>query len=117
MAFSDPQSITIDSTPMSLPKTSPGVNSTIYQSADESLKLRISHQESKGRTRRMIRLDKRVVAANPLTAVNEYKTAGVYIVIDEPEYGFDDTALGNLADGLIDFLTSSNVAKVLGGEH
>lgn len=117
MAFSDPQSITIDSNPVSLPKTSPGANSTIYQAADESLKLRISHQESKGRTRRMVRLDQRVVAANPLTAVNEYKTAGVYIVIDEPEYGFDDTALSNLATGLIDFLTGSNVAKVLGGEH
>lgn len=116
MAFSDPQSITIDATPYSLPRISSQGASAIYASADETLTMKISHQESKDRTRRMARLDLRTVAANPLTAVNEYKTAGVYLVIDEPEYGFTDTELDDLVQALTVWLSSANVAKILGSE-
>lgn len=115
--LSDPQTITIDSTPHSLAKVSTEKTRSEYQTPDESLRLTVSHQSSKNRTRRMVRVDQRVVAADPLTSVNEFKTAGIYIVIDEPEYGFDDADLENLAAGLTALTDAEFLGKVLGGEH
>lgn len=116
MAFSDPQSVTINAVPVSLPRISVGDSASTYKSADEAVQLRISHQATKGRKRRMVRLDKRVIAADPLTAENAYQTAGVYLVIDEPEYGFADADLDYIVDALIAWLTAANIAKVLGSE-
>jgi hypothetical protein len=65
----------------------------------------------------MIRVDQRVVAADPLTSVNEYKSLGVYVVIDEPEYGFSDTEIDYVVQALTDWLTTANVTKVLGNQH
>lgn len=116
MAFSDPQSVTINAVPVSLPRISVGDSASTYKSADEAVQLRISHQAAKGRKRRMVRIDKRVIAADPLTAENAYQTAGVYLVIDEPEYGFADADLDYIVDALIAWLTPANIAKVLGSE-
>lgn len=117
MAFTDPQSVTIDAVPYSMPRVSSESTKSLYSEATEALKMTISHQESKSRTRRMVRLDKRVVAADPLTAVNEYQTVGVYLVIDEPEYGFSDDAIDDIVQGFKTWLTTANVLKVLGSEH
>jgi hypothetical protein len=118
--LADPQVLTVDSVAKSMPRISTEAQQSLYSTADEEVKMRISHQESKGRTRHMIRADLRVIAANPLTSVNEYKTLGVYLVVDEPEYGFSDDAIKDLIAGMTDWLTAStmaNTAKVLGGEH
>jgi predicted Zn-dependent peptidase len=88
-----------------------------YQSSTEEFKMTISHQESKTRTRRMVRVDQRVVAADPLTSVNEYKSLGVYLVIDEPEYGFSDDEIYDVVEGLVAWLTEANVLKVCANEH
>lgn len=114
--FTDPQSVTINAVPYSMPRVSSQGTSAIYQTADESLKMTISHQEAKDRTRRMVRLDKRVIAADPLTSENDYRTCGVYLVIDEPEYGFSDTDIDNIVQGFKTWLSSGNVTKVLGQE-
>lgn len=114
--FTDPQSVTIDAVPISMPRISSDGTKALYSAADESLKMTISHQESKGRTRRMVRLDKRVVAADPLTSVNEYKSCGVYLVIDEPEFGFTDDAIDDVVQGFKTWLSTANVTKVLGSE-
>jgi hypothetical protein len=58
----------------------------------------------------------RVVAADPLTAVNEYKSAGVYLVIDEPEFGFADDDLDDIVQGFTTWLTTANVLKVVANE-
>lgn len=114
--FTDPQSVTIDATPHSMPRVSSDGASSLYSEADETLKMRISHQDSKGRTRRMVRLDLRSIAADPLTSVNEYKTLGVYLVIDEPEYGFTDAQIDDVVQGFCTWLSTANVTKVCGGE-
>lgn len=116
MSYSDPQSVTIDAVPYSMPRISVEPTRSLYATADEGLKMTISHQESKGRTRRMIRLDRRVVAADPLTSVNEYKSVGVYIVVDEPEYGFTDDNIDDIIQGFKTWLTTANVLKLLGSE-
>jgi len=117
MAFADPQTLTVDSTPHTLNRIKSDGYRSEYASSDEGYKMTISHQESKDRTRRMIRVDNRIVAADPLTSVNEYKSLGVYLVIDEPEYGFDDADIDDLVQGFATWLSTANITKVCGGEH
>jgi hypothetical protein len=114
--FADPQSVTIDAVPYSMPRIFSDGSASLYSTSDEALKMRISHQESKGRTRRMVRLDKRVVAADPLTAVNVYQTVGVYVVIDQPEFGFSIDNIDDIIQGFKTWLSTANVTKVLGSE-
>lgn len=117
--FADPQSITINTVEKSLVKVKPEANQSMYQTADEAFKMRLSHQDAKNaRRRHMARIDERKVAADPITAENDYVNCGVYIVIDEPEYGFSDSEIAYLVSGLTDWLASgTNVAKLLAGEH
>lgn len=117
MAFADPQTVTISAAPNTLNKVRIEAQKTVYATSDENLKLTISHQETKGRTRRMARLDKRVVAADPLSSQNEYKSLGIYVVFDEPEYGFADADIDAAAAGLFAWLSSANVLKILGSQH
>lgn len=116
MAFSDPQSVTVNAVAKSLPRISSGDQNATYKSADDAWQFRISHQKSKGRIRRMTRLDNKLVAADPLTAENAYQTVGVWLVIDEPETGVDDTTIGYQVAAVTAWLTPANVAKVLAGE-
>jgi hypothetical protein len=85
--------------------------------ADEEVKFTLSHQASNTRTRHMARVDQRVIAEDPLLATNEYKTLGCYLVIDEPEYGFTDGEIDYVVQALKTWLSSANVAKILGSEH
>lgn len=117
MAFTDPQTITVNTVAQTLNRIKSDGYRSEYQEADEEFKMTISHQESKSRTRRMIRVDQRVVAADPLTSVNEYKELGVYLVIDEPEYGFTDTEIDYVVQALCTWLSTANVTKVCGNEH
>lgn len=114
--FADPQSVTINAVPVSLPRVQIGSSEATYRSADETVSLRISHQDTKGRKRRMVRLDQTVIAADPLTAENASQKAGIYIVIDEPSFGFSDVQLDYLADALVAWFTTANIAKLLGSE-
>lgn len=117
MALSDPQTVTINTVDSTCARIKSDGFKSIYATSDEAVKLTVSHQEAKNRTRRMVRLDQRVVAADPLTSVNEYKSAGIYVVIDEPEYGFTDTELDYLVQALTAWLSTANVTKILGNEH
>lgn len=117
MSLATPQSITINAVATDLHRIEDDAKSSLYQSEDAQLSLKVSHQTSKNRTRRMVRLDKTVVAADPLSAVNSYQQAGVYIVIDEPEYGFADSDLEDIVDGLKAWLTSANILAVCASRH
>lgn len=117
MSLATPQSVTINAVATDLHRVEDDKSSSVYQSADGTLSLKVSHQVSKTRVRRMVRLDLTKVAENPLTAVNSYVKGGVYVVIDEPEYGFTDTELDYLVDGLTAWLTTANIAAVLASRH
>lgn len=117
MSLSTPQSVTINAVATDLNRvTESGLMST-YQSADGALKLTVSHQVGSARTRRMVRLDQTIIAADPLTAVNSYQKAGVYLVIDEPNVGFTDTQLDYIVDALVAWLSSANISAVLSSRH
>lgn len=114
--FADPQSVTVNTVAKTLPRISTGDLNSMYKQAEGEFQLRISHQQTSKRIRRMVRLDQTIVAADPLTAVNAMQTAGVYIVVDEPVTGFTDAQLGYLVDALKAWLSAANVAKVLASE-
>lgn len=113
--FSDPQSVTVNTVAKSLPLTSREGMKSIYTEDDGEHQLTVSHQKG-NRNRRVVRLDHTKIAADPLTAVNTYVGASVYVVIDEPQWGYTDADLDYLAQALCDWLSSANVLKVLGGE-
>lgn len=116
MAFADPQTITINAVAQSLVRVKSDGLSSEYKTADDVYRFKISHQESGKRTRHMARIDKRVVAADPLTATNDYKTLGMYVVIDEPSYGFTDADVNFVKAGFLAWLSDANVLKILAGE-
>lgn len=117
MSFTDPQLITVNTVEKTLPRIKVGESSSTYKTAEDEFQMRISHQKLKTRTRRMVRIDQQVIAEDPLTAENLYQTGGVYIVVDEPAYGFSDIDLGYLVAALSDWLAAStNTAKLLGSE-
>jgi DNA-binding MltR family transcriptional regulator len=117
MAFTDPQTITVNTVAQTLNLVNSEGSKSVYSTADESFKMTLSHQESKNRTRRMVRVDNRVVAADPLTSENEYKSLGIYLVIDEPEYGFTDVEIDHVVQALNVWMDTANITKVLSSQH
>jgi len=113
--FSDPQSVTVNAVPISLPRISSAGTSSSYRSSDTTEMLTISSTESK-RNRRTVRLDFNKIAADPITAVNAKFSASAYLVIDTPTSGFTNTEVGYQVAALVAYLTTTNVNKVLNGE-
>lgn len=119
MAFADPQSVTINAVANSLPRTSSGDNKGAFKKDDGLVGLSISHSYGT-RTRRVIRLDHKKVAADPLlSGVNNNYTMSTYLVVDVPPVGYTISEQKQIIDGLTAYLTASTGARVtqlLGGE-
>lgn len=119
MAFSDPQSVTINAVPQTLPRTSSGPNSGVFTKDDGSVKLAMSNTYGK-RTRRMVRLDHKKIAADPLQpSTNTTFSMSCYLVADVPLAGYTVAEQKQIVDALTAYLTASsgaNVTKLLGGE-
>lgn len=120
MAFADPQSVTINAIANTLARTSNGQNSGVFTKDDGSVRLSVSHAYNK-RTRRVVRLDHKKVAADPLQpSTNALYTMNCYMVIDTPESGYTVAEQKQIVDGLTAYLTASSGARVtqlLGGEN
>jgi len=120
MAFSDPQSVTINAIANSLPRTSSGVNNGIFTKDDGSVKLTVSHAYGK-RARRTIRIDHKKIAPDPnFPAQNTPYSMSFYVVVDAPNVGYSNAEQKQIIDGLIAYLSASSGAKVaqlLGGEN
>lgn len=120
MAFSDPQSVTINAVAQTLARTSSGVNAGVFTKDTGDVKLSVAHQYAK-RTRRTIRLDFRKVAADPLiSSQSVLYSMSTYLVVDTPITGFTVAEAKQVIDGFVAYLTASTGAKVtqlLGGEN
>lgn len=120
MAFADPQSVTINAVAQSLPRTSNGVDSGVFTKDDGSVKLSVSHAYNK-RTRRVLRLDHRKIAADPLQpSTNTEFTMSCYMVVDVPTVGYTVVEQKQIVDAVTAYLTASSGARVtqlLGGEN
>lgn len=120
MALADPQSLTIAGTAHALPRTSMSVNAGIFTSADGLVKETVSHQLGGKRTRHLIRVDHRKVAADPfIGSVNAEYGMSAYLVVDVPAVGYTIAQQKEVVDAFMAQLAASSgalVTRVLGGE-
>lgn len=119
MAFSDPQSITISGTAISLPRVSSGDGTSKYLSADGLTQLTASSAYGR-RTRRVLRVDQSKIAADVFVPAQNVKVGmSCYLVFDLPPAGYDNTAAKAVWSGFNTLITASSGAaidKLLGGE-
>lgn len=120
MAFADPQSVTINAVPISLPRTSSGQNAGGFSSADSTVQLKVSSAYGK-RTRRTVRIDASKISADPLVpSINSRSSMSVYMVVDHPVNGYTVAEQKQIVDALVAYLSASTGARVtqlLGGEN
>jgi len=119
MAFSDPQSVTINAVANSLPRTGQGPSSGTFKKDDGSVTLSILQGAGK-RFRRSARIDHQKIAPDPLTTTQLVPVSmSVYLVVDVPKIGYSIAEQKQIVDSLTKWLTDtsgSNVTKLLGGE-
>lgn len=120
MALTDPQSVTINSVAISLPRVSSSVNAGRYASNDGLVSEDVSHQYGK-RSRHLIRIDHSKIAPDPLISSNNIKySMSAYMVVDVPVTGYTVAEQKQVIDGFIAQLNASSgalITKVLGGEN
>lgn len=120
--FTDPMSILEDGDPRDLARININGQSSIYRSPDEKITVKVSHQTTKNRTRRLVRFEQVKSGVAPLTGSNADATINAYLVIDEPSATVWSDSSDNVrvvVENLIAFLTGNtgaNLAKVLGSE-
>lgn len=121
MAFADPQSVTIGTTPgtVSLPRTGQTIGSGQFTSADGTVVQTINHTYG-NRTRRQYRLDYSKITTDPLqTGINIRVKQSAWLVIDTPPAGFSVTEQQDLIKALVNALSATSfaaVTKLVGGE-
>jgi len=118
MALIDPQSVTVNAVPISLPRTEIDKTASGYTSADGTVKLTVSHQFGR-RNRSIIRIDTTKISPDPLTDVKQKLSSSVYLLIDRPIAGFPAAELKDTVDALATWSTENageNLLKVLGGQ-
>lgn len=120
MALSDPQSVTIGASTISLPRVSSAVNAGGFASNDGAVRELVSHQYGK-RTRHFFRLDHKKIVTDPLVpAQNAERSMSVYIVPDVPTTGYTVAEQVDIVKGFMAQLAASDYAllvKLLGGEN
>jgi hypothetical protein len=120
MAFTDPQTVTINSIAHSLARTGSGLNTGAFSENDGTHRLSVSHTYGR-RTRRVIRLDSNKIAADPLISAQNIKyNMATYVVFDVPVTGYTVAEAKLEWDGFAAFLAASSGAKItqlLGGEN
>jgi hypothetical protein len=115
--YADPQSVTINAVAVSLPRITSDNGVGEFASADGNTRFTIKQNVSTARFRREARLTVKKIAADPISAVNKEISASVYIVIDEPKWGFTDVELDYYKDALLGWAVDAQTNKLLGGEY
>lgn len=121
MALTDPQSVTIGTDALTLPRTGSGNFSGSFASADGATKLTISHETAKrGRTRHLAKLENKKVVSDPLIPAQSVQAAiSVHTVIDTPAVGYSNADAKKVVAGHIKWLNDNSqaiVERLLGNE-
>jgi hypothetical protein len=120
MALADPQSITVNAVPQSMPRVLNEGSHSQYQKSDLTFTLDIRHtsfkKDKKGRVKSLIVFTQRAIVPDPLTAVNDYETLTWSVQLDRPEAGFTATQCDQMVAGLKTWLDSTMVPKIFGRE-
>lgn len=119
MALSDPQSVTISGTAISLPRVSTGENKSVYTASDGTVDLSLSSTYG-NRTRRVARIDHSKLTSDPFIPANNREVSmSCYVVFDVPTVGYTNAEAKAVYVGFNSLYTASTHAlidKLLGGE-
>jgi hypothetical protein len=116
--FTDPIGpITINSVAHSLARVETSGKRSVYQNADGTVVLEISHQlTGKNRHRSTLRLTWQKIVIDPLTAANDYDSVTLTRIIDRPMAGFSLAEVQSLVSGIDTWDTDAVEAKLFGQE-
>ncbi len=114
--LADPQTVTVNSVAIACARTSMGATQNVYTSADGLTTVTTKQNKSATRFRREYRISQQKIAADPISALNKSVGCSVYLVIDEPVFGFSDTEIGYLHSALEAVVDPTLLGKILGGE-
>jgi hypothetical protein len=118
--FTEPQSVTISGTALSLPRVAQDGSSSSYKTADGAVTMTVSHASGK-RNRRTARIVHTKYAPDPLfPAQNTPFSMTFYVVADVPKTGYTITEQKAIIDGFLANLqatSGANITKLLGGEN
>lgn len=119
MSFTDPASITISGTTISLPRVSVGDDRSEYTSGDGLTELIVSHDYGK-RIRRMVRINTSKMAPDAFRPSENVKVGmSTYLVFDLPPAGYTPAEAKPVYDGFTAMLAANSalmITKLLGGE-
>ncbi len=120
VAFSDPQTVTINAVAQTLPRVNVTGSASLYQKDDGTVKLTATHSAGR-RKRSLLRIDFSKTAADPLiSGTNVAYSMSVQLVVDRPLTGFTIVEQKQIVDAMSAYLTASsgaNTTKFLGGEN
>lgn len=122
MAYSDPQSVTINAVANSLPRVGSGENTGSFRKDDGNVVLSVKHSYGR-RTRRQVRLDFSKIAADPLISSQNIKySMSVFLNVDVPVTGFTIVEQKQIVDALTAWLAAgagaaNSTTRLLGGEN
>lgn len=130
--LSDPISITVSGTPHSMPRVSSTGQSSLYKKSDSTFRLEVSHSINNGTRQRntiagfqkvpqvikkaLIRFVNRKLAADPITAINDFEEARISVIFERPEGVFTNAELDAAWTGFKAWLVTATLDKVLAEE-
>lgn len=118
MAFSDPQTVTINAVPYSLARIVTEARKGIYTDATGVVRMTPS-QVANGRLSHVVTLGQSKIAADPISAVNKQIAASWQLSAIRPLVGFSTTEMVNGLTALVTWLSASSYAngiKLFNGE-
>jgi len=119
VAFTDPLSITISGTTISLPRVSTMQDESTYQSGDGLVQVQASHDSGK-RLRHLLRVNHSKLAPDPFRPTENVKVSmSNYIVFDVPVAGYTTTEQLAVYIGFKTMYTAATdalITRLLGGE-
>jgi hypothetical protein len=122
VAFSDPETITVNAVAQTLARVASGTNAGSLQTSDGNFRLDISHSYGGSRNRHTLAVRQRKIAADPLiSAQNAEFSMSFRVTVDVPNnQGFTIAEQKLLTDGVITWLQASSgakMSKLMGGEN
>lgn len=117
MAFADPQSITVDTASIQLPRVGSSIGAGAFRSSDQKYQLDIRHS-SGTRERHNVKLSFADVVGNPLVpSQNLVVSTTVNLTVDHPKNGLTANSVKEIAAALAVWASEANLAKLIGGEN
>lgn len=123
MAFSDPQTITVNAVAKVMPKTQSSGSSTLFTINDDTWRLFLSHQMTKSpakfgqHIRSLIRFEQRKVVTNPIDSTqSDFDSQSFSVIYDRPQFGFTQTEGSDMLTGFKTWLTTTVFGQVFGRE-